>query len=69
MDPSQLVTTGMLSEVADEDRAVLAQIMRLEERPRGNVLVEKGDIPDRFSCLSIVTSRFIAEAERRESFH
>ena len=50
MDPSQLVTTGVLSEVTDDDRAALAQIMRLEERPRGNVLVEEA-IPDRFFLL------------------
>jgi CRP-like cAMP-binding protein len=48
MDSSELGTAGALSNVADEDRAALAEIMRIEDRPRGHVLVEEGDIPDKF---------------------
>ena len=51
MDPSELTTAGALSDVADEDRAALAEIMRIEDRPRGHVLVEEGDIPDKFFLL------------------
>ena len=51
MDSSELVTTGALSNVVDEDRAALAEIMRIEDRPRGHVLVEEGDIPDKFFLL------------------
>lgn len=51
MDSSELGTTGALSNVADQDRAALAEIMRIETRPRGHVLVEEGDIPDKFFLL------------------
>jgi CRP/FNR family cyclic AMP-dependent transcriptional regulator len=51
MDSANLITTGALSNVADEDRAALAEVMRIEDRPRGNVLVEEGDIPDKFFLL------------------
>lgn len=51
MDPFQLTPTGALSDLPDEERDALAAVMRIEERPRGHVLVEEGDIPDKFFLL------------------
>lgn len=53
MDASELSVLGSFSDLPADGLAQLAGVMRVESRPRGYVLIEEGDIPDKvFVVLS-----------------
>lgn len=51
MDASELKVSGLFSDLPPDGLAQLAEVMRDETRPRGYVLIEEGDIPDKFFVI------------------
>ena len=51
MDASDLGASPLFAGLAAQDLTRLSQVMRVENHPRGTVLVEEGDIPSTFFVL------------------
>jgi len=51
MDASELGAVGSFSELAADGLAELAGVMRVDSLPRGHVLIEEGDLPDKFYVI------------------
>lgn len=51
MDDVELEPTGLFSDLLPENRAELAQVMKVEDHPVGSVLVAEGDLPSKFFVL------------------
>lgn len=51
MDASELGAVGSFSELPADGVAELAGVMRVDSLPRGHVLIEEGDLPDKFYVI------------------
>lgn len=51
MNAAELSKVRVFSELSEEDRATLAEVMRTETHPRGTVLVEEGELPTKLFAL------------------
>lgn len=51
MDASELGAVGSFAELPAEGVAEMAGVMRVDSRPRGHVLIEEGDLPDKFYVI------------------
>lgn len=51
MDPDRLASVGLFSDISPEHREKVAEVMKVERHPRGDVLVEEGDLPSKFYVL------------------
>lgn len=47
----RLGEVGLFTDLSDEERAQVAEQMRLERSPRGAVVAEEGDLPTRFFVI------------------
>jgi CRP-like cAMP-binding protein len=48
VDAADLEDVGLFSDLSPEGRATISGVMRVEEHPRGRLLVEEGDVPSKF---------------------
>lgn len=51
VDVVELKPTGLFSDLLQENRAKLADVMKVEDHPVGAVLVAEGDLPSKFFVL------------------
>jgi CRP/FNR family transcriptional regulator, cyclic AMP receptor protein len=49
--PERLGGVGLFADLSDEERAQVADRMRLERSPRGAVVAEEGDLPTKFFAI------------------
>lgn len=51
MDVAGFGTAGLFSELSDDDRRRLGDVMKVEDHRVGDVLVEEGDLPSKFFVI------------------
>lgn len=51
MDASELGAVGSFGDLSADGVAEIARVMRVDSLPRGHVLIEEGDLPDKFFVI------------------
>lgn len=51
MDAAALDQVGLFEDLSPDERALIGEVMRVEQHPRGTMIVEEGDVPSKFFVI------------------